>query len=331
MPPSRPVRNPRHQPPPIALGDLPFAAFPATPLVPAPLFGRESAQAQAQEQLDRQGVVGIAGPPGSGKSALAAEVARQRGRDSVWMLLSEDLGSPIEDLIWKLAAPLATRRPGLFRRIRPSGLPPIARIQALLAHYAARRLTICIDLWSPIAPAGIQLIGDLAHYLTRLPGHPIQLILIGRWLPAQLQPYAITPLEGLNADVIGAWATQRGHALDPAQLATIARQTGGLPIAVAALLDALDSHKPANFAQLLLLPQLRRLAASLLGQISIAEQRLLVDMVLVEGREPPLIQTRTPTIDALDRQGLLRHTPAGPQVLPLIRSYFRQLYGLGDG
>lgn len=313
---------------PAALAHLMDA--PASPTAPAPLIafvGRATELQLALARLERFGVVGISGPPGSGKSALAAQIVQRVAQPTLWIVLGANLGNPVEDLIWQLARPLLARQPGLAATLQVEALSPLVLIQILVNLYTQKTLLICIDIPEPIpAPEINVLLGSLADLIAQLPGRPIRLILAGRSLPTHVLPYTMAPLAGLTEAEIGAWAAQAGLQLDAQELTQIVEQTGGLPSTLLALFDLMSLRRPASFARLMGLHRLRLLVAGILGRLPIAEQRLLAELALMPERHQPPAYDLAPGLDHLEEHGLIRHSPNQIQLHPLVRSYFQQLY-----
>lgn len=308
---------------------------PAVPMAPAPLtafVGRAVELDLALARLERFGVVGISGPPGSGKSALAAQIVQRAAQPALWIFLGASLGDPVEDLIWQLARPLIARQPGLATALQLQSPSPRALMQILIGCHLRKPLVICIDMPEPIVASRINLLlGDLADLITQLPGRPIRLILVGRSLPPRVLPYAMAPLDGLTREEVAVWAAQSGLQLDDQELTQIVEQTAGLPGALLALVDPMSVRRPASFARLMGLHRLRLLVTGILGRLPIAEQRVLAEIALTPERHQPPTYDLAPSLALLEEHGLIQHRPDQIQLHPLIRSYFQQLYARPPG
>lgn len=308
--------------------------FPAAPAVPNPFVGRSDSVAQALERLDRDGVVGITGAAGSGKSALAAAVAARRGQPVVWVTLSEGEPAALDELLCQLALPLSSSEPELLTtldKMRQAGYAPLTRLQHLLASYARQptSVLICIDQVEQALSATLRsLLVGLCEYVAQSPTTGISLIIVGRALPIKLRAYTLPPLRGLNAADIAAWSEALALRLSPEQIEQIVAQTGGLPVALDTLRIAItEAGRELPVTRLMALRELRQLVISMLGALPVEAQRTIGDLATHPERYASLSLETLPLIEVLDQQHLIAITPDAVLLHPLLQSYYQQLLG----
>jgi tetratricopeptide (TPR) repeat protein/transcriptional regulator with XRE-family HTH domain len=122
------------------------------PPQPAPLVERPAIAAELRDRLASQRCVLLWGPPGVGKTSLAAEVARQRARDRAvcWLTITPGITSSAEALIRRLArfltglgqretAPLC--EPGQVER----PLPRDEQTHLIAAALSRTQALVCLD------------------------------------------------------------------------------------------------------------------------------------------------------------------------------------------
>lgn len=313
-------------------GKMPL--FPPVPAVPASYVGRADTIGEALERLERDGVVGITGSLGVGKSALAAAVATRRNQPIVWVTLSEGGEATVDELLWQLAQPFEASEPELLAtlaQMRQAGYAPVNRLQHILAAYARQTASvlICIDQVEQALGSTLRsLLVGMCEYVALSADTRIELIIVGRALPIKLQSYTLPPLRGLNAAEIEAWASALGLMLSPHEIEQIVAQTGGLPIALQALRIAIHEAGPElPVEQIMAVRELRQVVVGVLGTLPIEVQRTVGDLAAHPERYANLSLETLPLIEVLDQQHLIAITSEAVLLHPFLQSYYQQLLG----
>ncbi|PDW02244.1 AAA family ATPase [Candidatus Viridilinea mediisalina] len=313
-------RRPNALPAPAATNLNPLTPFPPPP---EPLIGRERWLEQAEERLALHGVVAITGLSGSGKSALAATLARAAQPNIHWLTIYPEVSSSSDDLLFQVALPLAQLAPDTWHSLHllhqtVRAYPLSVRLQIVLAAYSsiANTTTLILDGIEQLNdPGALALVCALCDHVARKGGAKLRMIIAGRELPYALTRYALEPLAPLDATSISAWATQLGQPLDEAEVSQLLTASAGLPGAVAAALQPnLATHLSAD---IVIWQQFR--------QLSPAEQQLLIE--LARAASPPTLSfEQRILLTRLEELHLVtRRSGAPPEVAPQIQALVRTL------
>lgn len=308
------------------------------PMVPEPFVGYTTQQHRLTQRLAEPGVIAISGMVGSGKTALAAAYLHQCELTSYWIEIEAGLNDSVDALLWQLAQPLAAGAHTIWRalhRIHQSSwhYPTLTRLQIILEGYTTlpRPTLVCIDQVQRVAQSPPErLIVNLCDYVAQNRNTNLKLLLIGRTLPYDLQPYSSPPLEGLSAEEIATWAEQIGVSLEQTIASQIHAQTGGLPQALALILTGLRESRDVAPQHLMTLPQLRRFVSRTLGELPADAKTLLKQLALGADSAAAIGFDNLSHLDLLERHGLLQCLAEHKIVVhPLIQSFV--MYHLSAG
>ena len=316
---------------PVPLAPLP--AFPPAPAPPTPFVGREREQAQALQLLQDRGVIALTGAHGSGKTALAATICQVVRATEFWIELAPGLNDSLPPLLWQLARPLAHLAPDAWRAlqfIEQAGweYPPIVRLQIILDAYARQQqdILLCIDRleWSA-DPALESLLVGLCDYTARTYATRLKLLVIGTTLPYPIARYALPALPGIEPEALRQWADARGLGLSRPVARQIVRQTGGLPQAIALLLDALErTRSEISTSNIMAHPEIRRYTRWLLAGLSSDERSMLEHLSSQNGSSSALSHESLDQLVALEDTHLATLVDNRVVIHPLIRSFHQR-------
>jgi ATP/maltotriose-dependent transcriptional regulator MalT len=313
-----------------------IAPFQHVPMKSFPFVGRAREQEYARSQLARSGVVAITGIAGSGKTTLTAAVLRETEAHTVWIEIWPGLNDQVEAFLWQLAQPLAEMSPHIWRALHQVqqsqwGYPPLVRLHMILDAYVAlgKQITICVDRVEHLdGPALESALAELCEYVAHMQRDRLNLIVAGRTLPYSLRAYAIPALQGLEAQMISLWAQQLTIHLDAQAIATLHRQTDGLPQLIGLVFRAMF-NSIGGFAvdPIMSYQEVRFFVAELLSHFSDEEQELLAALARGQGINIPLSVNALRHLDHLERNHVtIVSSPNGVRVHPIIQ-HFYQFYG----
>jgi hypothetical protein len=291
----------------------------SAPLPPEPLIGRAATLEAAERQLQRSGVLALAGIAGSGKSAVAAALAARHMPHVHWIDLYTGLNTTAQALLLQIASPLADMNTDAWQSLHllhqiGRSYPLGMQLQMVLQAYAAapEPLTLVIDRAEQILETdAAALIGALCDHVARGGGARLQVIVAGRELPYALSYYALPSLTLLDQAAIAEWAAVIGSPLAAERAAQIQQLTGGLPAAIIAELGRAGAAVVST--ERLLWDQMRSL--------SLTERELLI--ALARGLEPqPLSFERRALLMRLEDAHFVWRLPdRGIVIDPVVRRF----------
>jgi transposase len=194
-------------------------------------IGRRDEESYYAWRLQTEGVVHLWGLPGSGKTALAAELAAEGvryGQTILWHTCHAGPDATLLGIIRGLAKALAAAGDDLlWRETRHAGADeqdPRELLNSLCERLLLRPSVIVLDNIHRVdAPATEMLFDALADLIAR---HSIRLLLVGR---QQIESLTFPPLQGLSErDAQVLWAG--APALSAPQWWALYETTGGLPV-----------------------------------------------------------------------------------------------------
>lgn len=320
--------------------EAPPIVDPATPRIPVPpahLVARPDALAGLRDLLAAEHLVVVRGLPGTGKTTLAAQYARERhSHESVcWVTVTPGVTATPEALVRQLARHLAGQgRAGVAALVEPGHgqpLPLDRQVDRLVAALAQRPTLVCLDNAQALTGDGV--LATLSH-LTTMAG--VRLLLTSR--TSLDLPGAVTfRLGGLDREQGRDLVARLDPDMPPELGATLVERTAGNPMLLrlalgqarqpgterAYLVASLATN--AEIGDYLLSTTLDRLgpaATRLVGLLSVFRQPVdLHDDVLAEHT-----QAIDGPLDLLAAIGELRRRqlvddPAAAALHPLVRDH----------
>ena len=311
------------------------------------MVGREADLQSAVERLRTNRLLVLGGPPGIGKSALAALIARheQRTRPVLWHQVRAGITDSVGGVLVCIGQRLAQLNSGAllaFMREARGGSPWQAIAHDIAVQGVEReRLTMIWDAAETIAD-NAEVCGLLTALVDDAP--EARILLVSR----QRMPYAPdaawTELSGLQAEEVGEYLALSGvDSLRAQTVATLTEQTGGNPqllrLAVAALrhgrlsAQALEEH-------LLDVPDVQVFFFDhVYHQLTPAKQLVLGAASLVRRPESGsflaaalegLVPSIPNTLSELGRRYLLSHEMDGLRLHTTVRQLARQVLAPRD-
>ncbi len=239
------------------------AALPASELAPprppqlpeTELFvGRESELEVHRRQVESEGFTVIGGFPGIGKTALAAELARQLAPSGKILWHACRPGDNADSLIWAVAQFLAFHgRDGLWRTLQHAAekyREPLSlglRIDYVREHLLNKGYVVCLDDLHVIADdaEAMELVRRLVD-AARL--KQVRVVLTTRRTPDFLSTERLRPLSGLRLDEVRLLAERKHVILSDFECRSLQDYTRGNPDLLLYLLDLLQrSADPSAF------------------------------------------------------------------------------------
>ncbi len=304
------------------------------------LAGRDSELAQGRFHLLAGHHVGITGPSGVGKTALASLLAGEwPHRDRVfWFTLRPGVNDQVESLLYALAEFLRHHNePNLWMQLAAERGRINPQLALSLAWASLDRMSeqaaplLCFDEVDVLAPSISETAprAALRHFLeglVRTPGRGFAVLLIGQQM--LIEPDAHIHLDGLSEQAVVALLAQTGMAFSPLETRLLVAATGGNPLLLRlhALLHGADDARPTPLTlDASLQASLPMLLSRVLRRLDETARQVLCELSAFDGPAPAdAWRERPASLDHLIGRGLAQLDARGGVTLqPALRDAVR--------